>query len=76
MNAQRRKQIEKLNEEVRDILGRVEELKDEEQEYYDNMPESFQSGDKGQQAEQAVDTLDSAMQSLEEVASYLEESVA
>ena len=65
MNAERRKKLEKLNEEVRDILGRVEELKDEEQEYYDNMPESFQGGEKGENAEAAISSMEEAISGLE-----------
>ena len=58
------------------MRGSVEELKDVEQEYYDNMPESFQAGEKGQKSEAAVDAIDSAIQSIEEAAGYLDEAVA
>ena len=37
----------------------IDNLKDELQEWFDNLPESFQSGDKGDQIQEAVDTLDS-----------------
>lgn len=37
--------------------GECEELGEELQEWYDNMPESFQSGDKGDQLQQAIDEL-------------------
>lgn len=38
----------------------LESLKDELQDWYDNMPENFQSGDKGEQLQTAIDQLDSA----------------
>ena len=78
MNNQRRKAIEKLKksleeeqEAVSNIVARVEDikneleaLKDEEQEAFDNMPESLQQGDKGQAAETAIGALDSALEHL------------
>jgi uncharacterized coiled-coil DUF342 family protein len=76
MNNARRKALTTINERIAEFRGVLEELKDAEQEYYDNMPESFQTGDKGQKAETAVDAIDSAIQSIEEAAGYLDEAVA
>ena len=50
MNKQRRKQIYELAEKIRELKDEVETLRDEEQDYYDNMPESFQGGEKGDKA--------------------------
>ena len=41
---------------VSDLSG----LRDELQEWYDNLPENFQSGDKGSQLEEAIGELDDA----------------
>jgi hypothetical protein len=76
MNNARRKALTTINERIAEFRGVLEELKDAEQEYYDNMPESFQVGEKGQKAETAVDAIDSAIQSIEEAAGYLDEAVA
>jgi exonuclease VII small subunit len=45
-----------------------------EQEYFDNMPESLQGGDKGSAAEAAVDALDSAVSNLDSVDTELDEA--
>jgi len=37
----------------------IEELKDEIQSWYDNLPENFQNGDKGSQLQEAIDALES-----------------
>ena len=74
MNADRRKTLAKLLTQVNDIKSQLETVKDEEQEAFDNMPESLQEGERGQQSQAASDALDSAVQSLEEVESYLEEA--
>jgi hypothetical protein len=48
-----------------DIVSELEALKDEEQEYFDNMPESLQGGDKGQLAEQSISSMDDAINELD-----------
>lgn len=77
MNAARRKQIQtlkaeldaKLNELVsvrcglEDIIGQIDALKDEETDYKDNMPESFQQGEKGERADAAIEALETAANS-------------
>ena len=79
MNAERRKAIEAIAEALdkvagfSDTIAQIETLKDEEQEYYDNMPESLQSGDKGNAAEEAVSNLEAAAEKLEEVENSLNE---
>lgn len=79
MNKDRRKaidaQIERLreaHEELARVLSTAQsamdaltDLKDEEKEYFDNMPESLQGGDKGQAAEAAISELESAISELE-----------
>lgn len=62
------------------IHDELESLRDEEQEYYDNMPESFQQGDKGDRAQAAIDLLESALSELEasdfdSIENYLVEAV-
>lgn len=56
---------------VIDPSGRIEDLRDEEQDYYDNMPESLQGGDKGSTAEAAIEALTTASDSLTKVANLL-----
>jgi chromosome segregation ATPase len=46
----------------------AEAIKDEEQEYLDNMPASLQSGEKGDTAQNAIDNIESAMGKLEDAA--------
>lgn len=66
MNADRRKQIEKAIELMEEAKGILENCKDEEQDYLDNMPESLQMGDKGQKAGEAIENLDGCDNLLDE----------
>lgn len=50
MNKERRKAISDLVDRVEELKAEVESLMNEEQEYYDNMPESIQNGEKGDTA--------------------------
>lgn len=72
MNDTRRKALAKIVTAIDDLHGKLQDaateleaLKDEEQEYYDNMPESFQQGEKGQAAEEAANQLSEAFDKLE-----------
>lgn len=65
MNKDRRKRLGEAVDLLEQAKSIIEECKDEEQEYYDNMPESFQSGDKGSTAESNVENLDLAECSIE-----------
>lgn len=74
MNKERRKEIagiiadiEALHGTIDDLRERVESVRDEEQEFFDNMPESLQQGERGQVAEAAVSALDDALSALESV---------
>lgn len=80
-------------EAIRNLIARAEELKsmadtlkddiqsvlDEEQDYYDNMPESFQGGEKGDRAQEAINNLETAVDcfdSFDELTGSLEAATA
>lgn len=58
--------LTELAAEISDLRDTVETIRDEEQEYLDNMPESIQSGERGQNAEAAISELDDALSALED----------
>lgn len=72
MNKQRRKDLDKVREYVEaanqplaDALNDLEGIRDEEQESYENLPESMQDGDRGQAMQEAIDALGEALMHLE-----------
>ena len=76
MNKERRAAIKRLVEEfdlainvgrLKEIKEGLETLRDEEQEYYDNMPEGLQGGDKGQAAEAAVSALEAVVDEIDNI---------
>ena len=74
MNRIRRKQIADLVEKLYVIQSDLETIKDEEEEYRDNIPENLQTSERYEKADNACDCLDSALYSLEELLGYLEEA--
>lgn len=61
MNNTRRKQLRELAEKAEGLKQEIEELRTEEEEYYNNMPEAFQDGEKGDRAQTVIEYLDEAM---------------
>lgn len=90
MNNTRRKEIKaivaaarSLQEQITDLKERTEAVLGEEQEYFDNMPETLQGSEKGSVAEeaisnlsQALDSLDTAESEFDSVLSSLESSLS
>lgn len=66
MNRIRRKNLGKLLEQLQTLKDELESIQQEEQEAFDNIPESFSDTDRYSEAEEAVENLDSAFGSLEE----------
>jgi uncharacterized coiled-coil DUF342 family protein len=74
MNQKRRESISKISNALDDLKCQLETLLEEEQEYYDNMPESFQNADKGEAAQSAISALEYAVSNLEDTVGNLEEA--
>jgi septation ring formation regulator EzrA len=54
-----------FKEALNDIKETVENIRDQEQEYIDNLPENLSQSERAQNAEQAVSELDEAISLLE-----------
>ncbi len=58
---------ENLESQVQEIIGRIENLRDETQGSLDNMPEGLQQGDTGQLLQERIDGLENWQSDLEGV---------
>ena len=76
MNKQRRKHIEEVTGKIRDLLSDLEILKDEEEEYKDNIPENLQGTERYERAEECVyglqEAIDDIERALENIDEYIE----
>lgn len=75
MNNQRRKEIDAVLNELADLRSRVDAIRDEESDVYENMPESLKSSGRGEKAEAAVSRLDDALSAFDEIDSALNEAM-
>jgi exonuclease VII small subunit len=72
MNATQRKtlneyisKLENIQADLQVIRDEIDQMKDTEQEKYDNMPESFQDGEKGEKLQQVIDYLEESVNAFE-----------
>lgn len=73
MNKQRRSQITKIIERLEAINEDIDNILCEEQESYDNLPESLQESSRGEAMTEAIEALESSYSSVEEAIDYLNE---
>ena len=74
MNKERRKTLQELYDIIVEAKDNLDAVRDEEEEYKDNIPENLQGSERYERAEAAVDALESAVSSLEEALDYIEEA--
>jgi hypothetical protein len=75
MNDARRIKITAIVNILQEAHDNLDDIKAEEEEFLDNMPEGVKSGDQGTKAAEAVDRLDDAITSLEQAISECESAV-
>jgi len=73
MNAQQRKLLAELRDELTIIMDKIEQIKEEEEEKYYNLPEALQDSEKGDKFQENIDTLDDVWNTLSDACDTLEE---
>ena len=78
MNKKRRQEISRIvtkieeivlnaKEKLEELQSDIESIRDEESDCYENLPEGIMYSERGEAMEQAVDNLDNAASSIEEL---------
>ena len=65
MNKTRRKKLESILSDLETVRDEIENVKDDEQEAFDNLPESIQYSEKGEQMEMNVSDLEELYESID-----------
>lgn len=73
MNRQRRKRLAEAFEKVAEAMEILEEVKGEEKESYDNLPDNFRGGDRGEEMQNYIEMLDEAYGYLDDANSVIEQ---
>jgi hypothetical protein len=76
MNKARRKELARIFTILETLHEELEAIRDEEQAYYDNMPESFQNGEKGALACDAIGELDNAVEFVGDAMNNIDTAVS
>lgn len=67
MNKTRRKELERAADLLTEAQEIIEAMRGEEQEAYDNLPESLQEAERGEQMIEYIDAMDEAMSSIDDL---------
>ncbi len=65
MNKARRKVIDKALQNLADLLLILQEVKEDEETAFENMPESLQEGEQGEKMQACIENLDEGVSALE-----------
>ena len=71
MNKARRKELDRIHSAILELYEALEEVKAEEEEAMDNMPESLQESERYEIMEEAVSNMEYAVDSLQEAMEYI-----
>lgn len=76
MKPDRLAKLQECLEDLQSVFDALDEVKEDEECAYDNLPESMQDGERGDQMQENIDNLDDANSVIEEAISTLEEAVS
>ena len=71
MNKQRRKEIHDILSEIQNIKSKLEMVQMNEEMAFDSMPENLQYSMRGEESQEAIDVMNSAVESLDEAIDQL-----
>ena len=66
MNKQRRQLIKKNIDILEVVKSNLESIMEDEQDYFDNMPENLQGSSRGEIAEEAIDLLNDIIDKIDD----------
>lgn len=73
MNRRRRKKLEEAYELVGKAKEIVSQVQEEEQESYDNLPDNFRNGERGEEMEGCLEMLQESYNYLDDAGSVIEQ---
>lgn len=73
MNKQRRKRLGVAFDKVSEAMEILEEVKSEETDSYENLPDNFRDGDRGEEMQGYIEMLEEAYGYLDDANSVIEQ---
>ena len=75
MNVTRRKQLAKLVEQLESVMSDIDTIREQEQEAYDNMPESIQESERGDRMSEIIDSIQYAYDNVSDAVYNINEAI-
>lgn len=75
MNKARRKWLTDTIEMLEQAMLELENIRDDEQEAYDNLPESIQDSERGEAMQENVDDMEDASSNLQDIIDQLQDII-
>jgi predicted PurR-regulated permease PerM len=75
MNKARRKAIEEIIDQIGTLKEQLESITEEEQEAFDNLPESIQYSERGDAMGEGITDLEQASSDLEDIMTNLQDII-
>ena len=75
MNKERRKRLQEVIDQLENLKEEVSFICEEEQEAYDNMPESLQDADRGSQIYENISNLEDRESDFDDLINNLQEVI-
>lgn len=73
MNKARREQVKKVVDYIESAYIMLDEIKDEEEDAFNNLPDGIAESERGEMMEQNVDTMDDCIRELWDIVGALNE---
>lgn len=71
MNKERREELLDVVQSLDEAIDRLEEIRDDEQDAFDSMPEGLQYSSRGDAMQEAIDTLDAFGDEIAKISSKI-----
>lgn len=76
MNKQRRQDLSEVIDLLDDAITRLGEIRDEEQDAFDNLPEGLQCTERGEKMQDAIDAMDEVESDIQDVQSKVQDIIS
>lgn len=72
LNKKREQRIFQLQEQIENVIIALEDVKTEEELYFENIPENLQGSERAERSEEAIDILEESISNLNEAKDTLD----
>lgn len=73
MNKERREELLEVIQSLDDAIDKLNEIRDDEQDAFDSLPEGFQYSSRGEAMQEAVDILDNFSDEIAKISAKIED---